>query len=69
MQPLSSVDLLVAPQRSRSREALVADAAAVWFDSCVASHVHLHVLKSLTADAAGATGLSVRLQVSQQTIR
>ncbi len=59
----------MASQSSGSGEALVADAAAVRFDTCVASHMSLHVLETLAADAAGPTGLSVRLQVSQQTVR
>lgn len=62
------MDLLVAPQSSGSGETLVADAAAVRFDPSVASHMCLHVLETLTADAAGPAGLSVRLQVSQQTV-
>lgn len=66
---LTSVDLLVAPERSGSREAFVADVAAVWLDSCVTPHVHLHVLESLTADSAGAAGVPVMLQVSQQSTR
>lgn len=57
------------PQRSGSGEAFVADAAAVWFDSRVAAHVRLHVLEVLLADTADAAGLSVGLQVSQQTAR
>ena len=67
VRSLSCVDFLVASQRTGSREALVADGTAVRFDSCVASHVRLHVLETFTADAAGAAGLFVRLQVSQQT--
>lgn len=65
---LPGVNLLVASQRSRSREALVADATAVRFYPCVPSHVRLHVLETLSADVAGSVRLSVRLQVSQQTV-
>ena len=61
VRSLPGVDLFVAPQGSRSREALVTDAAAVRFDPCVASHVRLHVLEHLSTDAAGPTRLSVRL--------
>lgn len=64
-----AVNLLVAPQRSGSGETFVADATAVWFDPRVASHMCLHVLETLTADAAGPISLSVRLQMSQQTVR
>lgn len=67
VRSLSCVNLLVAPQRAGSREAFVADGAAVRFDPRVASHVRLHVLETFAADAAGAAGLSVRLQVTQQT--
>lgn len=63
-----TVDLLVAPQCSGSGEAFVADAAVVRLDPCVASHMRFHVLETFAADAAGPAGLSVRLQVSQQTI-
>lgn len=59
----------MAPQCSSSWEAFIADTAAVWFDPCVASHMRFHVLEAFTADVAGPTGLFVRLQVSQQTIR
>lgn len=69
VRSLSAVDLLVAPQRSWSGEVFVTDAAAVWFDPSVASHVHLHVLETLLADAAGPASFSVRPQVSQQTVR
>lgn len=68
VRSLSCVDFLVAPQSTSSREAFVADGTAVRFDPRVASHVRLHVLETFTADAAGAAGLSVRLQVSQQTV-
>lgn len=57
------------PQRSGSGEAFVADTAAIRFDPRVASHVRLHVLEPLLADAAGPAGLSVGLQVSPQTVR
>lgn len=69
VRSLSCVDLLVASQCSGSGEAFVADGAAVRFDPCVASHVRLHVLETFPTDAAGAAGVSVRLQVSQQTGR
>lgn len=65
---LSRVDLLMASQRSGSGEAFVTDGAAVRFDPRVASHVRLHILEPFATDAAGAAGLSVRLQVSQQTV-
>lgn len=61
---LAAVNLLVAPECSRSREAFGTDTAAVGFDAGVTAHVCLHVLELLPADAAGAAGLSVRLQVS-----
>lgn len=63
----SAVDLLVAPERSRSREALSADVTIEWFDSSVAPHVCLHVLKHLPADLAAPApateGVSVRSQM------
>lgn len=64
----SAVDLLVPPQRSGSWEALVAHVAAERFESSVAPHVCLHVLKRLPADVTGsASGFSVRSQVVRQT--
>lgn len=66
-----AVDLLVSPQCSGSREALAADIAAVWFDSCVTSHVRLHVLKRLPADLTGPTtvdAFSVGPEMVEQTI-
>lgn len=69
MRPLATVQLPVAPQCSRSGEVFVANAAAVRFDPCVAPHVCLHVLEALPTDAAGATGLSVSPQVTQQDVR
>lgn len=45
-----AVDLLVAPQRSRSGEALAAEVTAERFQSCVTPHVRLHVLKSSATD-------------------
>lgn len=69
MWPLATVNLLVAPECSGSGEAFGTDAAAVRFDAGVTAHVRLHVLELLPTDAAGATGLTVRLQVSQQSIR
>ncbi len=66
-----AVDLLVSPQCSGSREALAADIAAVRFDSRVASHVRLHVLKHLPADLTGpatADTFSVGPEMVEQTI-
>ncbi len=63
------MNLFVAPQRACSWESFVADAAAVWFDPRVASHMRFHVLETFTTDAAGPSGLFVRLQMSQQIIR
>lgn len=69
MWSVTTVDLLVAPERAGSGETFIADATVVWFDSGVASHVHLHVLEGLPTDPASSTGLSVDLQVSQQNFR
>lgn len=67
-----AVNLLVAPQCSGSGEALSADVAAVWFDSCVTPHVRVHVLKRLPADLTcpptTAAGFSVRSEMLNQTV-
>lgn len=47
---LPAVDLLVAPQSSRSGEGFSADVAVIWFHSCVTPHVCLHVLECLPTD-------------------
>lgn len=66
---LADVDLPVAPERSGAGEALAADATAVGFESCVAPHVHFHVLEGSSTDPAGSAGVSVGLQVGQQSFR
>lgn len=65
----ADVDLLVAPQRSGSGEALAADPTAVGSDSRVESHVCFHVLEGSSADPTGSAGVPVGLQVRQQSFR
>lgn len=59
IRALTTVNLLVTPQCTRSGEVFATDKAAVWFEARVAPHVGLHVLESLPADTADPASLSV----------
>lgn len=59
MRALTTVDLIVAPKRTWPGEVFATDQAVVRFEACVAPHVRLHVLESLSADTTGPTSLSV----------
>lgn len=61
---LPAVDPLVSPQSAGPWEGLTADAAAVRFDTCVASHVGLNVLVGFPTDVTDFTSISVSLQVA-----
>lgn len=63
-----AVDLLVAPQSSRTREALPTDAAAVGFLPGVTPHVRLHVLERLPTDLTGPPSFPVRLEMVQELL-
>lgn len=63
---LPGVDPPVAPEGSRPREGLPADAAGVRFDAGVNPHVSLDVLEAFSTDVPDLPGASVDLEVERQ---
>lgn len=64
----AAVDLPVAPQRPRPREALPTDAAAVRFLSGVAPHVCLHVPEGLSTDVTPPSATAAGFPVGPETV-
>lgn len=64
----SAVNLFVAPQCSGSGKALLAEDAAERFNSSMAPHVCLHVLKHFPADPAGPASTTHGFHVRSQMV-